>query len=83
MYTRMMMMQERSYSSAVFWKHHLFRTFGKSQYCFSCPIIIEYNKEIIYTKLTQIQYYLRLKLAGLFFFDKLYIRLYLLKVIII
>lgn len=35
MYTRMMMMQERSYSSAVFWKHHLFRTFGKSQYYFS------------------------------------------------
>ena len=66
----MMMIQERSYSSAVSWKDHLFRTFGKSQYCFLCRIIIEYNKEIIYTKLTQIQYYLRLKLAGFFFFLK-------------
>ena len=28
--------QERLYSSAIFWKDHLFRTSGKGKYCFLC-----------------------------------------------
>ena len=31
-----LMIQERSYSSAILWKDHLFRTFGKRNYGFSC-----------------------------------------------
>ena len=30
--------QERSYSGAIFWKDHLFRTSGKRKYGFSCSV---------------------------------------------
>ena len=33
-----LMIQERSYSSAIFWKDHLFRTLGKRKYAFLCSV---------------------------------------------
>ena len=38
-------MQERSYSSTLFWKDHLFRTPGKRKYGFPCSVI-RWIKEI-------------------------------------
>ena len=33
-------LQKRSYSSAIFWKDHLFKTFEKRKYGFLCSVIL-------------------------------------------